>query len=89
MKKINVADITLKKLSEEREISLLFREKSAIANCADQLGVDVVELPAVKTASDYLIPALFGSLTLGLFASTSSGKKVVKNGWLIFIFIVL
>lgn len=40
----------------------------------------IFELPAVKTASTYLIPALFGSLTLGLFASTSSGKKVVKNG---------
>ncbi len=40
----------------------------------------IFELPAVKTASNYLIPALFGSLTLGLFASTSSGKKVVKNG---------
>ena len=38
------------------------------------------ELPAVNTASNYLIPALFGSLTLGLFASTNSGKKVVKNG---------
>lgn len=38
------------------------------------------ELPAVKTASNYLIPALFGSLTLGLFARTNSGKKVVKNG---------
>lgn len=38
------------------------------------------EPPAVKTASNYLIPALFGSLTLGLFASTNSGKKVVKNG---------
>lgn len=38
------------------------------------------ELPAVKTASNYLIPALLGSLTLGLFASTNSGKKVVKNG---------
>lgn len=40
----------------------------------------VFELPAVKTASNYLIPALFGSLTLGLFASTKSGNKVVKNG---------
>jgi len=48
MRKINVTDITLKKLSEEREISLLFREKSAIANCADALGVDTIELPAVK-----------------------------------------
>ena len=36
--------------------------------------------PAVKTASNYLIPALFGSLTLGLFSSTKAGKKVVKNG---------
>ena len=40
----------------------------------------IFEFPAVKTASNYLIPALFGSLTLGLFASTNSGKKVVKNG---------
>ena len=37
-------------------------------------------ISSVKTASNYLIPALFGSLTLGLFASTSSGSKVVKNG---------
>ncbi|MBO4982295.1 MAG: hypothetical protein J6C84_10485 [Lachnospiraceae bacterium] len=40
----------------------------------------VFELPEVKTASEYLIPALFGSLTLGLFSSTNSGKKIVKNG---------
>ena len=48
MRTINVTDITLKKLSEDRAISLLFREKSAIANCADALGVNAVELPAVK-----------------------------------------
>jgi len=48
MKTINVTDITLKKLSEDREISLLFREKSAIANCADKLGVNTVELPQIK-----------------------------------------
>jgi hypothetical protein len=40
----------------------------------------VFELPAVKTASNYIIPALFGSLALGLFSSTNSGNKVVKNG---------
>ena len=40
----------------------------------------VFELPSVKTASNYLIPALFGSLTVGLFGSTNTGKKVVKNG---------
>ena len=48
MRKINISDITLKKLSEDRSVSLLFREKSAIANCADRLGADCIELPAVK-----------------------------------------
>ena len=40
----------------------------------------VFELPAVKTASGYLLPALFGSMALGLFASSASGSKVVKGG---------
>ena len=48
MRTINATDITLKKLSEDRKISLLFREKSAIANCADQLGADAIELPEIK-----------------------------------------
>ena len=38
------------------------------------------ELPAVQTASNYLLPALFGSMALGLFSSSSSGDKVVKGG---------
>ena len=52
MKKINIADITLKKLSADRGVSLLFREKVAVANCADSLGVDVIELPAVKSVRE-------------------------------------
>ena len=40
----------------------------------------IFELPAVQTMSSYLLPALFGSMTLGLFASTSAGTKVVKGG---------
>ena len=52
MRKINVADITLKNLSEDRAVSLLFREKSAIAGCADGLGVDAIELPAVKNVRE-------------------------------------
>ena len=31
MKKITITDITLKKLSQDRAVSLLFREKTAIA----------------------------------------------------------
>ena len=52
MKKINISDVTLKRLSEDRSVSLLFREKSAIASCADGLGVDAVELPAVKNVRE-------------------------------------
>jgi len=52
MKKINITDITLKKLSEDRAVSLLFREKSAIANCADSIGVDAIELPPVKSVRE-------------------------------------
>lgn len=55
MKKISIADITLKKLSEDRAVSLLFREKAAIANCADVIGADAIELPAVKSAREDLI----------------------------------
>ena len=52
MRKINIADITLKKLSEDRAVSLLFREKSAIANCANRVGADCIELPPVKNVRE-------------------------------------
>lgn len=48
MKKINATDITLKKLADERGVSLLFREKTAIASCADSLGTDAIELAPIK-----------------------------------------
>ena len=40
----------------------------------------VFQKPAVQTMAAYLLPALFGSMTLGLFASSSAGTKVVKGG---------
>lgn len=46
---------------------------------SSQIGF-IFEIPQIKTASNYIIPALFGSLSLGLVASQSSGSKVVKNG---------
>ncbi len=49
MKKISITDITLKKLSEMREVALLFREKTAITACADSLGADAVELAPIKS----------------------------------------
>ncbi len=48
MRKIEITDITLKKLSQDRGVSLLFREKTAIAACADTLGADAIELAPIK-----------------------------------------
>lgn len=48
MKTIKMSDITLKKLSQDREIALLFREKTAVAACADSIGTDAIELAPIK-----------------------------------------
>lgn len=48
MKKINITDITLKSLSKDRDVSLLFREKTAIAACVDSIGADTLELAPIK-----------------------------------------
>ncbi len=56
MRKIKITDITLKKLSQDREANLLFREKTAIASCADSLGADAIELaPITKLREDTII----------------------------------
>ncbi len=56
MKKINVTDITLKTLAQDRAVSLLFREKTAIAFCAASLGANAVELaPIASLREDTII----------------------------------
>lgn len=52
MKQIQISDITLKKLSEERQLTLLFRDKTAIAKCAESIGADTVELASVKNVRE-------------------------------------
>ena len=52
MKKITIIDITLKRLSQDRSLSLLFREKTAIAACAASLGVNALELPPMKNVRE-------------------------------------
>ncbi len=84
MKKINISDITFKKLSEEREISLLFREKSAIANCADSIGADSIELPAVKNLREDMI--IYKTISqnvrnAALAIPVGFNKEDVKNAW--------
>ena len=55
MKKIIVSDITLKKLAKERDVALLFREKTSVAACADSIGADIIELAPVKNLREDMI----------------------------------
>lgn len=48
MKNIKIADVTLKNLAQDNSMALLFREKTAIAACADALGADAIELAPIK-----------------------------------------
>ena len=84
MKKIEIVDITLKKLSEEREVSLLFREKSAIASNAELLGANVIELPAVKNSREDAI--IYKSIAQSIKNAVLSipvgfAKESVQTAW--------
>ena len=52
----------------------------ALAALLSSIIRPVFETEAMNIAKDYVIPALFGSMALGLFANTGSGDKVVKGG---------
>ena len=84
MRKIEIVDVTLKKLSEEREVSLLFREKSAIASGAEELGANVIELPAVKNYREDSI--IYKSIAQNVNSATLSipvgfTKESVLSAW--------
>jgi len=52
MKKVLICDYTLRKLAQERQLALLFREKTAIASAIDAYGADVIELPLIKNVKE-------------------------------------
>ncbi len=84
MKKINVSDITLKKLAQDRQTNLLFREKTAIAACASSIGSDVVELAEVKNLLEdaiiyKTIAKNIGSTVLAIPAGFTTEE--VDNAW--------
>lgn len=84
MKKIKITDITLKKLSEEKGVSLLFREKTAVAACADSIGADAVELAAVKNLrEDTIIYKTIAQNVSNASVTIPTGftTETVENAW--------
>ncbi len=47
MKKVRIADETLKAASRKRDINLTFREKTEVAKLLEKAGVDYIELPEI------------------------------------------
>ncbi len=84
MRKIYVSDITLKTLAEDRTVALLFREKTAIAACADSIGVDAVELAPVKSLrEDTIIYKTIAKNVSNAVVAIPVGSDVegVNNAW--------
>ena len=84
MKKIYITDITLKKLSQDREVALLFREKTAIAVCADALGADAIELAPIKNLrEDIIIDKTISQNVKNAVVSIPVGftSEDVENAW--------
>ncbi len=84
MKKIQITDITLKKLAEDREVSLLFKDKTAIASCANSIGVDAVELaPIKKVREDTIIyKTIAQNITNAVVAiPTGFTSEDMANAW--------
>ena len=84
MKKISITDITLKTLAQKRDLALLFREKTAIAACADSIGADAVELAPIKNLREdtiiyKTIAKNIGNAVMVLPVSTDAAE--VANAW--------
>lgn len=84
MKKISITDITLKILGAEREIALLFREKTAIASRADSLGVDNIELAPIKNLREDTI--IYKTIAqniknASLTIPVGFSKEEIKSAW--------
>ncbi len=84
MRKIYVADFTLNKLAGERKNPLLFREKSALASCADEMGVDAIELaPIVKEKEDTVVYKTIAKnvKNAALCIPVGDDEKGVETAW--------
>ncbi len=84
MKKIFVADGTLKNMGRLNDHVLLFREKKAIAECIDSFGADALELaPVKKPAEDKVIYRTISESVKNsmLCLPAGSTKESVETAW--------
>ena len=83
MKKVFVSDFTLRQ-SDRDHPALSFREKTAMAKCLDSLGVDAVELAAVKNGREDSIVSRTLAATLkntGVCIPAGFSEEEVDAAW--------
>lgn len=83
MRTVLVSDCTLNSIAREGDVSLLFREKTAIASCLSSFGVDVIGLAPVKSLKEDVIIcktlASFVDAVLSIPAGTT--KESITEAW--------
>ncbi len=83
MKKVFVSDFTLRQ-SDRNGSAISFREKAALAKCLDGLGVDAVELAAVKSGREDSIVGRTLATTLkntGVCIPAGFSEEEVDAAW--------
>lgn len=83
MRKIYVADFTLRELEREKNSALLFREKTAAAQGIDRFGADAVELAEMKNVKEDTIiyKTIASSLQSKVCLPVGFSRDGVEKAW--------
>ena len=84
MKTVNISDITLREIGRSRANALSFKERVEIARTLDRLGVDEIELPALRDGkagvlSNKTIASVVSSARLS--AAVGTTEESVTETW--------
>ncbi len=84
MKKISIADVTIRESSEKAEFSMSFKEKMEVAKQLEKRNVDIIEMPNVaKDKTDALLVKSLAPMIKESILSVGAGisKEEVDKAW--------
>lgn len=84
MKKISIADVTIRESSEKAEFSMSFKEKMEVAKQLEKRNVDVIEMPNVaKDKTDALLVKSLAPMIKESILSVGAGidKEEIDKAW--------
>lgn len=84
MKKISIADVTIKESSEKTELSMSFKEKMEVAKQLEKRNVDIIEMPNVaKNKTDALLVKSLAPMIKNSILSVGAGLSTeeVDKAW--------